>query len=283
MHSIKMSLGKQICQIYVGPEFPRRITRWDVKRHCNAKYEFHVAMTGCCTVDVDGADFRLSAGDALLIAPGQYHCPKEKSDDYECFVFSFVIKTDSLAKSFYEANSETSKMRLSDFEMVLCNEIIDETGEDEQMRYQCINSIYFLLLSGIFKKLDYFESAKERNTLLPDRRLDLIDDFFEQNLAENATEEALANRLNLSPRQLNRGLQTNYGTNFRKKLCSARMNSAGWLLRTTNMTIGEIGRTVGYASETSFFKAFGTHYNMTPLQYRKKSNEEFSQKNQDEK
>lgn len=270
MHSIKMTFGEQQWRIQVGPEFPRRITSWNVNRHSNAKYEFHIALKGSCTVDVDAKNFRLSAGDALLIAPGQYHCPKEKSDDYECFIFSFVIKTDSMAKSFYEANSQTTKMHLSEFELSLCSEIIDEHRENELFRYQSINSIYFLLLSGIFKKLDYFASKTENNTVLPDKRLDYIDDFFEQNLAENATEEALANRLNLSPRQLSRILRTYYGTNFRKKLCNARMNSAGWLLRTTNMTVSEICKTVGYLSETSFFKAFRAHYKMTPLQYRKK-------------
>ena len=273
-----MIFGEQTCRINVGPEFPHRITQWDVKRHCNAKYEFHIALNGSCTVDVDTKTFHLSAGEALLIAPGQYHCPKDKSDDYECFVFSFVIKTDSMAKSFYEAHSETVKMKLSEFELVLCNEIIDEHQAEDLLRYQSVNSIYFLLLSGIFKKLDYFASAEERNKLLPDKRLDFIDDFFEQNLAENATEEALAKRLNLSPRQLNRVLQTNYGTSFRQKLRNARMNSAGWLLRTTNMSVSEICKAVGYMSETSFFKAFGAYYNMTPLQYRKKSNEAFLQK-----
>ena len=100
-----------------------------------------------------------------------------------------------MAKSFYEANSQTAKMQLSEFELSLCNEIIDEHRESELLRYQSINSIYFLLLSGIFKKLDFFASKTENNIIPPDKRLDYIDDFFEQNLAENATEEALANRL----------------------------------------------------------------------------------------
>ncbi len=273
MHSLKMNFGEQQCRIYIGPEFPHKITYWDVKRHCNAQYEFHIALSGSCTVDVDTKSFDLSVGDALLVAPGEYHCPKKRSADYECFIFSFVIKTDSIAKSFYESNSTSVKMQLSEFELALCREILDENRENEFLRYQCISSVYFLLLSGIFKKLDCFANAKETNSANSDKRLDYIDDFFEQNLAENATEEALAKRLNLSPRQLNRVLRTYYGTNFRKKLCNARMNSSGWLLRTTNMSVSEIGKTVGYQSETSFFKAFKAYYGITPLQYRKKTEE----------
>ncbi|MBQ7097421.1 MAG: helix-turn-helix transcriptional regulator [Clostridia bacterium] len=274
MHSIKMNLGNRQCRIYVGPEFPHRITNWDVKRHCNAQFEFHVALSGSCTVDVDTRSFSLSFGDALLIAPGQYHCPKKMTADYECFIFSFAIKTDSFAKRFYESNSKSVKMQLSEFELALCKEILDKNRENELLRYQCVGSVYFLLLSGIFKKLGCFENTKETNSANSDRRLDHIDDFFEQNLAENATEEALAKRLNLSTRQLNRVLQTNYGTNFRKKLCNARMNSSGWLLRTTNMSVSEIGKTVGYLSDTSFFKAFKAYYGITPLQYRKKNEED---------
>jgi transcriptional regulator GlxA family with amidase domain len=47
------------------------------------------------------------------------------------------------------------------------------------------------------------------------------------------------------------------------------MDHAGWLLRTTNKSIGEICSIVGYNSETTFFKNFRNHYDMTPLQYRK--------------
>jgi transcriptional regulator GlxA family with amidase domain len=47
------------------------------------------------------------------------------------------------------------------------------------------------------------------------------------------------------------------------------MDHAGWLLRTTDKSIGEICSIVGYNSETTFFKNFRNHYDMTPLQYRK--------------
>lgn len=279
MLSIKMTFGDEQCRIYAGPEFPRRITNWQVQRHCNARYELHITLKGSCTVDVDTKKFSLSVGEALLIAPGQYHCPKEKSDDYECFIFSFFIKTDSIAKKFYDSNSQSSKMNLSEFDIALCNEMLDNRHEDEILRCQCLSSTYFLLLSSIFRKLDFLPYKKKVSSILPDKRLDYIDDFFEHNLAENATEEALAERLNLSARQLNRVLRTFYGTTFRKKLSNARMNSAGWLLRTTNMTVSEIGSTVGYLSETSFFKAFRAHYNMTPLQYRKKANNDSAPEN----
>ena len=120
------------------------------------------------------------------------------------------------------------------------------------------------------KKLDFFADYSKTDPVDFDRRFDKIDNFFEQELAEEATEEVLAKKLNISCRQLNRVLHEYYGMSFRKKLYTARMNSAGWLLRTTNMTVSEICQTVGYMSETSFFKAFRSYYNMTPIQYRKK-------------
>jgi len=271
VRSLKMFLGENQCTIYAGPEFPRKICRWDVNRHCNAQYELHIALNGNCTIDVDGENFLLSPGDALLIAPGQYHCPKETSYDYECFIFSFVIKTASIAKDFYKSNSKSRKIHLSEFELLLCKELLEENCADDIFRHHCLTSIYSLVISYTFKRLGFFADCPKEDCTNYDRRLDYIDDFFEQNLTENATEEALAKKLNISPRQLNRVLRAYYGMGFRQKLCNSRMNSAGWLLCTTNMTVSEICRAVGYMSETSFFKAFRAYYDMTPLQYRKKS------------
>jgi transcriptional regulator GlxA family with amidase domain len=74
--------------------------------------------------------------------------------------------------------------------------------------------------------------------------------------------------LNLSKRQLNRVLKKHYGMCFREKLCRARMDRAGWLLNTTEMSVSKICEEVGYLSETSFYKAFKRHYKMSPSKYR---------------
>ena len=102
-----------------------------------------------------------------------------------------------------------------------------------------------------------------------DWRTDVIDTFFEDNMACYGTEEQLAEALHISKRQLARVLQEHYDMNFRQKLLVTRMDHAGWLLRTTEKSIGEICSIVGYNSETTFFKNFKNHYDVTPLQYRK--------------
>ena len=274
MRSLKMFLGEKQCTIYAGPETPYKTCRWNVKRHCNAQYELHIALNGNCTIDVDSENFFLTSEDALLIAPGQYHSPKEASSDYECFILSFMIKTPSIAKEFYENNSKSVKIRLSEIELLLLKELFKKNSTVDLFQNECTNSIYTLLILYLFKRLHFFADLQELNSPDSERRLDNIDDFFEESLADNATEEALARKLNISSRQLNRVLHTYYGMGFRQKLCNSRMNYAGWLLCATDMTVSEICRTVGYMSETSFFKAFRSYYNMTPLQYRKKSNNE---------
>ena len=269
MRSLKMYFGDNQYSIYAGPEFPHKTYGFDVKRHCNAQYELHIALNGICSIDVEEKEFKLIKGDALLIAPGLYHSLKSASDDYECFVFNFFIKTAVVAKDFYENNAKPKKIHLSGFEMGLCNELLGINCSDDSFRYRCLSPMYSLLILYVFKKLDFNPDYGKNEVTDLDRRFNYIDNFFEQELAENASEEALARKLNISSRQLNRVLREYYGMSFRKKINSARMNSAGWLLRTTNMTVSEISQTVGYQSETSFFKSFRSYYNMTPLQYRK--------------
>ena len=180
-----------------------------------------------------------------------------------------MIKSPTVAKAFYERNSAPQKIIFSDFEIELCEELLEINCTDEQFGYQSLSPMYSLLILYTFKKLGFIPCCGKNELMDLDHRFDNIDNFFEQELAENATEEVLARKLNISTRQLNRVLSEYYGMSFRKKLYTARMNSAGWLLRTTNMTVSEICQTVGYLSETSFFKAFRSYYNMTPMQYRK--------------
>lgn len=270
MQPVKLSFGKQQYTVSVGPGTLEGEEGWDVKRHCNAQYELHIALKGTCVMDVESESITISVGDAVLIAPGAYHSPVKTTEDYVFFVVSFVLKPGSADKELKEKISFCQRLSLSEFELSVCNEINKEVKEGGLFHEERRTALYSILISNLFRKLHFPGQIKEDDSTAVDKRLETIDDFFEQNLAEDATEEALAKRLNLSRRQINRVLKTCYGMSFREKLRCARLNSAGWLLVSTDMSVAEISRSVGYESYTSFFKAFREYYEMTPKHYRDK-------------
>ena len=126
-----------------------------------------------------------------------------------------------------------------------------------------------LLVETLRAVLSSTDSEIRTASRITDARFLLIDNYFEKHLTTESSIEQMAEELHLSPRQISRILKTSYGVNFREKLRRTRMDRAGWLLRTTDLSVSEISQQVGYDSETSFFKAFKTHYGTTPLVYRK--------------
>ena len=148
--------------------------------------------------------------------------------------------------------------------------ILEELEETRAFSADLLPALLTNLMIALFRCLDVCDSSGNSAAKAPaDWRTDVIDTFFEDNMACYGTEEQLADALHISKRQLARVLLEHYGMNFRQKLLGTRMDHAGWLLRTTRKSIGEICSIVGYNSETTIFKNFKNHYDMTPLQYRK--------------
>jgi AraC-like DNA-binding protein len=100
---------------------------------------------------------------------------------------------------------------------------------------------------------------------------DIIDNYFETNLAQNPCADDLADRLHISRRHLNRILQKTYGMSFRDKLLRARMDRAAWLLRHSENSVSAIAGEVGYTYDPAFRQAFRERFGMTPLEYRQQT------------
>ena len=75
---------------------------WIAERHCNAQYEFHIALTGNSLFNVEGNVFSLKAGEAVIVAPGQYHYGYQTSEDFTRFTISFHIEEGFLEKQIQQ-------------------------------------------------------------------------------------------------------------------------------------------------------------------------------------
>ena len=270
MRYLKASCGKYKFSVGLDTEQCENVSGWKVERHCHIQYELHIVLEGFSTVDIEAETQILSKSDALIIAPGQYHCPKQTSDDYRHFSFSFTVSDDSFFKNVFPSQ----KFKLSDFDLSVCEQIIFETQNCKTFWNEAINALYSYLICSVFRTITHSALSEEKKSLsLSDNRYNVIDDFFERHLNTDASEGLLCENLGLSKRQLSRVLKNQYGMTFRNKLCYARMDRAAWLLRTTDKSIAQICELVGYSSSPSFFKAFKKHYKMTPFAYRKQLNE----------
>jgi transcriptional regulator GlxA family with amidase domain len=80
--------------------------------------------------------------------------------------------------------------------------------------------------------------------------------------------EEVAQRVAISPRQLQRVFPEVGGLGFRAYLTRIRMRHAADLLATTDLPVKEIGRRVGYGEASQFSKAFKRIHDVSPSQAR---------------
>ena len=92
-----------------------------------------------------------------------------------------------------------------------------------------------------------------------------------QNLLSTAAAE-----LNYTIPYISAVFKAEFGINFKEYLLKCRINNAKKLLRTTDMSVSEVGSAVGYSDIKFFRKLFKKHTNMTPRQYKSAPSEDYS-------
>ncbi|WP_226642633.1 helix-turn-helix transcriptional regulator [Microbulbifer variabilis] len=78
----------------------------------------------------------------------------------------------------------------------------------------------------------------------------------------------VAQLMNIPVRTLQRHLST-AGTSFKQLLQDARMETARWHLRSSNIEIGLLSASLGYTDTSAFSKAFRAVHGYSPLQWGK--------------
>ena len=241
--------------------------RWDTKRHCHADYELHLILEGTCTVHVESNQYDLGPGNALLIAPGQYHQPLKTSGDLHRLCLCFSVSQGELSQALSQAATPCTVLSMAFRESA--TGILRELSASSPFQSTILHGYLELLLVFLLRALK-LSHCSVVSPVESDWRTGVIDDYFETHITDGSETE-LAQLLHLSTRQLSRVLLRDYGVSFRQKRTGARMDYAGFLLRTTKQSIDEICTSVGYQSETVFYRNFKTHFGLSPQQYRKKN------------
>ena len=89
--------------------------------------------------------------------------------------------------------------------------------------------------------------------------------------ARPLTLPAVAHRLSISPRQLQRAY-AQFDDSFHEDLFARRMSVAAQLLAEQRaIPVGDVGRLVGYRSSSHFARAFRARYKLSPAQFRERA------------
>lgn len=123
-----------------------------------------------------------------------------------------------------------------------------------------------VMLKHTLKELDQLKMEYVGTQTLSDRVRSYLSKQFPHNIP---TVESTAGHFNVSPSTLKRNLYKE-GVSFRQLLDEVRLNEAHYLLQDEKYKLAKISEMLGFANESSFFRAFKRLMGVTPRAYRKR-------------
>ncbi len=155
-------------------------------------------------------------------------------------------------KYFYDSISQPELIEA--FNFLLYSEILlaKENGKEEMARFVEEHLSTILLLFRQFSDRSLVERAK----LLMSAHLGM-------------TQQELADELHISSQYLSKLFHEEIGETFSEYRIRQRISLSMEYLKTTNMTVEEIGKKVGYISEKHFYHVFKRIARISPAQYRR--------------
>ncbi len=255
-----------------------------VPYHWHDDMEIILVLNGRVSLLLDGNKYELQKNDLYFINPGQLHQFSSLSDDaqYYAYVFSLesleFLKKDTTQALLIQSIGKNVlyPVRLlpeeSYYEEVLAEikQIIklneQVSNAYEIMTVACLYKIIGYLAKG--KKLVYEDKDSKRYRNQKVRHKELIS-YIQNHYNSDIRLEEIAKIVHVSPQYFCTYFSNLFGISFINYLNKYRIEQAGMLLLTTDLTITEIGLLVGFGNTSYFIKKFKEYTMMTPLQYRR--------------
>ena len=210
--------------------------------NCWPSAEFYFPNDRCellCIELADGAEPELIADSGVT--------PKLLKDRLcgaGCFPHTGNEQTESIFSAFYDQPEELrdAYLRVKTLELLLYLAKLKPSGRNQMTQYQA----------------EQVRVIRE------------IHDLLASNMERRFTIEELSHKYLMNQTTLKAVFKSVYGESIAAHMKEHRMEKAAALLHESDMSIAEIGRLVGYESQSKFTAAFKESYGCLPKEYRKK-------------
>lgn len=235
------------------------------EKHNHAAFEQQFVLSGSGTLLFDEMQQPIENASIYLISPNLFHSVKpDESNPVVRSTLRFTFREDSgNDPRFPRTETEQLKAVLSDvtyrklpastdhghlFQLV--DEIRPEIETPSLDWYTNVQSLFAQNIvrvaraigTGAPSAVDYAMPSRAKDDLHSH-----IIDLFYMGYRQPLTLEMLAEKMNLSTKQVNRLLQRHFRTSFKRKLLDTRLDVAKDLLRTTDLPVEQIAGEIGYA------------------------------------
>ena len=184
--------------------------------------------------------------------------------------FEDSIPTPEILYDQYKDNNRPTIFEPSPEAEKVIQEIIECFSNPDKSRFLSIKVMELLahLTKNGMKLMDsdrkYFTNAQIEIAKKVNR-------IVSEDLSRRYSAKELAQKFGISETSMKNYFRGVYGYGYHEFQNSLRMETAAELLKTTNLKVVDISLKVGFKSQTKFSNSFKQYYEMSPLEYRRKT------------
>ena len=224
--------------------------------HLHSSFEFIIVTDGVMEVTVDGVEYVLKTGDALLIFPNQVH--KLETKEHSChFLCIFSPKLVQTYAKLVTSKVPTNNSFCPDFSYV--ERLASLTKDDSIMSVK--GTLYSIL--GLFNEN---RNYVEKN-VADDDLLSRIFKFVETNYNSDCSLEALSKHMAYHYVYLSKYFKNCTGISFTDYVNRYRISEACYILQNSSNTVLQTAFECGFDSLRSFNRNFKNIMGVTPSAY----------------
>ena len=264
----------------------------DFPEHGHDYMEFMYVYAGSISHVIGKETLTLERGDILFLNRHARHSVKKAGE--RDIGINFILSNPFLQVVFQQVqnNSVMSEFLTSNLEDNGEGEyLFFRTKDNFPIRNLMDNLIYTIvnhtpddytistqLVSLLFSYLSYYKDTLVNHPdFLSDSALltQQVTSYIRQHYPQASLQE-LSEQVGYNPVYLSRKIHATFGKNFQTLVQEERLLVAEKLLRTTDLSVDEIIRTVGYENQSHFHHLFKSRYGTTPHKYKLKTQDELS-------
>ena len=275
--------------VHLSEAWPVRVSRFvrnrDMPPHDHEFWEVSLIAGGTGIQETDAGQTPLSAGSAIVVRPGAFHdlVDCRDLDVVKCLILPSLLETEL---SWLKADRRVGRiLRPRGVRLRPTAPRTFQLGDDAFRRCMA-------LLEPVAVRLR--DAPLQHKTGLVGRMLALLDEYamawedqfgeapevpayvqraarlLEERMDRSWTMDKLAGEAYSSPAHLSRQFSKVMGLPPMAYLARLRIERAAALLRTTDLTVKEVGRRVGFRRTDYFIPRFLKYFDLSPGEYRKR-------------
>lgn len=238
--------------------------------HFHSMYEIHIPIKHEFSIITDNTELALKPEEVCVIPPNSIHCINDSNIPRAGLRFSFS-KGNNLFENVYgqlKVPTVIKAKNIYEKYISLACKYNDAGVSDFMVSDVLFHALYEIAFNFSEKK----SSIAQKKIPLASDTLDSekIENFLNLNYGDKIHLKDLAQYLNLSERQTQRIIKKLFDVTFASLLNKRRLIIAGFLLKTTDMSIDEISHISGFEDKSYFYRKFKGFFNTSPALYRTK-------------